>query len=319
MKRILLTGSNGRLGRRIGRALSELGFPQIHLTSKEPQNDLPGVESILVDWQDLQLPSLSDVDVVIHLAHQTSAYQARKDVEADIRSNLVSTVRIVQSLGEVVKPKHFIYMGSLTQYGSMNINPISETHQDINPETFYDCSKMAVELYLKQFRQEGVLDSLTLIRLGNLYGFTEDSKKLDRGFFDDAIFSAYKEHEVTCFGDGNFLRDFIHVDDLVAALLGIIESPLSAVNGTFNLAGGTGYTINEALELISESLIAMGKRPIRVNYRDFPVDSYGIEKRNHVADITLAKKVIGWTPEISLAEGISKSINYYSLIDAKSE
>jgi nucleoside-diphosphate-sugar epimerase len=319
MKRILLTGSNGRLGRKVAQALSESGYPQIHLTSKEPENKWSGVEYIHADWQNLQIPSLIDVDVVIHLAHQTSAYQARKDVEADIRSNLISTVRIVESLSKSVNPIHFIYMGSLTQYGSMIPNPIRESDQNLNPETFYDCSKMAVELYLKQFQQEKVLDSLTFIRLGNLYGFTEDSKKLHRGFFDDAIFSAFEGSEVTCFGDGSFVRDFIHVDDLVTALFGFIEAPRGAVDGTFNLAGGTGYTLNEALELIGHSLISLGRDSIQVKNKDFPIDSYAIEKRSHIADISLVKKIIGWTPRISLAEGISRSINYYSLIGTKSD
>jgi len=315
MKRILLTGANGRLGSRLAKALLELGYPQIHLSSSAQVENIPGVKYIQVDWQDLQIPEINDVDVIVHLAHQTSAYQARKDVEADIQSNLISTVRIIESVRKSPRPIHFIYMGSLTEYGTMNVNPINESHRNFNPETFYDCSKLAVELYLRQFQAEEVLNTLTLIRLGNLYGFTENPKQMHRGFFDNAIFDAYHGQEVTCYGDGNFLRDFIHVDDLIAGILAFIESSDGAADGMFNLAGGTGHTLRVALNEIGEQLNLVGKGPMRIRYQDFPLNAYSIEKRNHVADISLIKKSINWTPKISLSVGISKSINYYSSAD----
>jgi len=318
MKRILLTGSNGRLGKKLAMALSEAGYPQLHLSSSVRIDDSPGVESIRVDWKDLELPEISDVDVILHLAHQTSAYQARKDVEADIQSNSVSTVRLIESIRNSNRPIHLIYMGSLTEYGSMNVNPISESHSNFNPETFYDCSKLAVELYLRQFQEERVLQTLTLIRLGNLYGFTDDSTQLHRGFFDKAIFDAYQGQEVTCFGDGNFLRDFIHVDDLITAIIAFVEASNEAANGMFNLAGGIGHTLREALVKIGEQLVLSGKEPIRVKYEDFPLGSYNIEKRNHIADISRVQESINWKPKISLSDGIRKSISHYLSLDNNS-
>jgi nucleoside-diphosphate-sugar epimerase len=176
-----------------------------------------------------------------------------------------------------------------------------------------------VELYLKQFQEEEVLRTLTLIRLGNLYGFTENPKKMHRGFFDSAIFDACQGREITCFGDGNFLRDFIHIDDLIAGILAFIESSTGTADGMFNLAGGTGHTLKEALNTIGELLISAGKGPMRIKYQDFPLNAYDIEKRNHVADISLVKKSINWIPTISLTDGISRSINYYSSINLEND
>lgn len=311
MKRILVTGASGRLGSRVTIALSKLGYKQILLTSKLPMGALPGAEYLIVDWKNFELPQLSDIDVVIHLAHQTSAYDAKENVEEDIKCNLITTVRIIEAIKHSSKPIHFIYIGSLTEYGSKNTNPISENSKAEDPETFYDCSKLAVELYLKSYKQEGILETLTILRLGNLYGFLGSPKKRHRGFFDEAISSAFRGEEVLCFGGGDFVRDFIHIDDVVSAFIGLIESEPGVTDGTFNLASGVGHTLKEALSLIGQSLTLIGRNSIKIRMEEFPLNSYKIERRNHVADISRIKQVISWSPKTSLTKGISQSIHYY--------
>ena len=311
MKRIVVSGASGRLGSKLSKKLSELGYSQILLTSEIPNTKLPGAEYILCDWTNLALPSLFDVELVVHLAHQTSAYVAKKNIEADITTNIISTVRIVEAVRKSKTPPDFIYMGSLTEYGSRNSNPIKEDLEKDSVETFYDCSKLATELYLKQFQNEGTLNNLTLIRLGNLYGFIDRNKVNHRGFFDKAIYSAYLGQELICFGDGNFLRDFIHIDDVINALIAFIESRGSSSNGKFNLASGMGYTIKDALSLINSTLDTLGRPPVAIRHEIFPESAYGIEKRNHIADISLIGNVIGWKPSITLSEGINRSLKYY--------
>jgi len=207
MKRVLVSGAGGKLGRKLSERLSSLGYSQILLTSDISSQSLPGAEYVFADWSNLVLPELDQVDVVIHLAHQTSAYVARQNVEADVLTNLVSTIRLVEALRNSTQPPHFIYMGSLTEYGSNVDNPINENLQEDYAETFYDCSKLTTEYYLKQYQYEGILGELTLLRLGNLYGFVDGHQTPHRGFFDNAIFRGFQGQPLTCFGDGNYLRD----------------------------------------------------------------------------------------------------------------
>lgn len=311
MKRILVSGASGRLGSQITKKLSALGHSQILLTSDIPSTKLPGAEYILCNWSNFSLPDLKDVELVIHLAHQTSAYLAKRNVVADITTNVISTVKIVEAIKQSKIPPDFIYMGSLTEYGSNNENPIKEGIQVDSVETFYDCSKLAAELYLKQFQNEGILRNLTLLRLGNLYGFLGGNQVKHRGFFDSAIYSAFLGQELTCFGDGNYLRDFIHVDDVINALVTLVESTGTSSNGKFNLASGIGFTIKDALTNINNSLAALGMPAVPIRYETFPENAYGIEQRNHVADISLIVKEIGWKPSITLSEGINRSLKYY--------
>lgn len=311
MKRILVSGAGGRLGSQLTKRLSDLGYSQILLTSEIPNTKLLGAEYILCDWSNLTLPDLRDVELVVHLAHQTSAYLAKRDVEADITTNVISTVRIVEAVKQSKTPPDFIYMGSLTEYGSNNKNPIKESVQRDSVETFYDCSKLAAELYLKQFQNEGVLRNLTLLRLGNLYGFLGGNQVNHRGFFDNAIYSAYLGKELVCFGEGNFLRDFIHIDDVINALVALIESKGNSSDGKFNLASGIGYTIKDALSQINNSLRELGKSAVFIRHELFPEGAYGIEQRNHIADISLIVNRIGWKPSITLSEGIIRSLKYY--------
>ncbi len=316
MKRIMISGAGGKLGSHLAQKLSTLGYSQILLTSVIPEKKLPGASYLSVNWSDLELPSFDNVDVVIHLAHQTSAYVAKQNVESDVTTNLISTIRIIESVRGCTKPPDFIYMGSLTQYGTNCTNPINELCQPDEVETFYDCSKLAIELYLKQYQQEGILGNLSLLRLGNLYGFVSSQQTPHRGFFDNSIYSAFLGRELTCFGNGEFLRDFIHIDDVTDVIIKIIESNTKRTNGQFNLASGVGCTVKDALLLINEKLSYLNKSPVPIHFKEFPESAYGIERRNHVADISLLREAIGWAPRVSLSEGIERSIRHYLDYDA---
>jgi len=311
MKKILVTGAGGRLGRQLTNRLSGLGYSQMLLTSEIPKKKIPNAEYVLCDWSNLVLPDFEEVDLVIHLAHQTSAYLARRNVEADINTNIISTVRLIEAVKRSNIRPDFIYMGSLTEYGSRNVNPIKENVQEDLVETFYDCSKLATELYLTQFQNEGVLGNLSFVRLGNLYGFVDEFQANHRGFFDNAIYSAFHGKELICFGDGNYTRDFIHIDDVIDALISLIVSSGNSSNGKFNLASGIGFTINDALSLINSSLESLNRTAVPVRYQPFPEDAYGIERRNHIADISLMEAATGWKPVISLSQGITRSLKYH--------
>jgi UDP-glucose 4-epimerase len=309
MKRVLVVGSGGRIGQWVVKDLKKHNY-QIITVSSQPSSGLgKGDKHVQVDWSDFNLRLEEEIDVVLHFAHQTSAYIARKQVEKDVTTNLISTIRLVESLRNLKSAPHFIYAGSLTEYGSGN-NKILIPSQASKPETFYDVSKIAVEKYLEQYFREGFFSNLTILRIGNLYGFLENFAKPNRGFLDMAIRFAFNGEVVECYGDGNYLRDFIHINDVGSAIEKFVALNPNKESEIYNLASGIGIFIGEALNVIGRELEAVGRQGIKIVFKDFPNWTYQLEKRNHVADISKTKKRITWEPIVSLSDGVSTSIKY---------
>ena len=307
MGRILVTGAGGRVGSVLIPKLVEAGYEVLALTSKPKTSGTHAVFYIEVDWNDLRLPLLPEVDCVIHLAHQTSAYQARKNVLLDNQCNLVATIRLLEHLKAQTSIPKFIFMGSLTEYGSIVKNPISEFSQ-LRPETFYDVAKITTEVYLQQYFNEGWITQLVTLRLGNLYGLGSQHSVAHRGFFDNSISRGAAGESIVCFGDGEFIRDFIHVEDVLDALLSVVSLPVDRRNIALNIAAGVGTSVRSALELINTVLVSQNRQPTKIEYVDFPPGAYEIEKRSHVADIHLAHSILSWVPRISLFEGVEKGL-----------
>ena len=87
----------------------------------------------------------------------------------------------------------------------------------INPQTFYDVGKLANEMYLEQYVREGRLKSCITLRLSNIYGAHQISTENERGFLDRCIWNAINGANLNMYGDGNYLRDYLHIEDAVEA------------------------------------------------------------------------------------------------------
>jgi UDP-glucose 4-epimerase len=203
----------------------------------------------------------------------------------------------------------FIYLGSLTEFGYETLNPIQDD-APVKPETFYDAAKIATETYLEQFHNEGWIQQLLILRLGNLYGLNSGNFKNHRGFLDKSIALATQGTPLRCFGTGKYLRDFIHVEDVLeivvkAALEGNIEKSEKV---QLNVATGIGTSIIDALNSINLGLLDLGKPSVEIQFFDFPADSYRIETRSHFADISGASRRFNWKPRVSFYEGVHASL-----------
>ena len=307
MVRILVTGAGGRLGSLLVPRLIDQQYEVLSLSSKPGTSFSKSVVHYQVDWNNFRLPDLPSIDCVIHLAQQTSAYQARKNVMLDVNSNLVATIGMLEHLKTQGTIPKFVFIGSLTEYGMSVRNPIGEDSQ-LCAETFYDASKIATEYYLSQYFNEGWIAQLITLRLGNLYGLGSRPAKANRGFLDNSISLGAQGKSITCYGEGNFIRDFVHYEDVMDALIKVIELPAVNRNIPLNISTGVGNSVRFALELINSALERNGRNPVVIQYTNFPEGAYEIEKRSHVADIRMAKTILNWVPKISLFEGIDKSL-----------
>jgi UDP-glucose 4-epimerase len=189
----------------------------------------------------------------------------------------------------------FISSGG-TVYGVPQQNPIPETHPT-NPICSYGIQKLAIEKYLYLFRALQDLDSVVL-RVSNIYG---EFQNLERPLGAVSHFShrAVEGKPIEIWGDGSIRRDYIHVDDVVSALLRAMS--YSGQDHIFNIGSGQSVSLNELLDFIRRRV----EREIAVIYK--PARSFDVKE--NVLDITRAAKELGWKPSIDLETGLDRIIN----------
>jgi UDP-glucose 4-epimerase len=303
----LVTGASGHIGTRLVEKLSEMGWHIFAVSRQNSFSGLKGVTHLPHNWEtpiDFDLP---EVDVVFHLASQTSSYVARNDTVADVHTNLLGTVSLLSGLAHTNSSPIFVFTGSMTEYGMTERDLIDEK-VPLNPQTFYDSAKIATQIYAEQFAREGWLSKSITLRLPNVYGNTSSRQNLDRGFLDRSIWKALSGEPLTYFGSGEYRRDFLHIEDVVEALVTAFKYSEIITQAAFNVGTGIGTSIRDALILVANKSEKITGEHVRVEQAEFPENSYQIEKRNSVVDANLFRTLTGWEPKITFEDGIEVSI-----------
>ena len=306
--RALVTGASGKIGRELIPKLIESGFLVYALSTKNSFSSKPEVIHIPHVWGNPLVEPLPEVEVIFHLAGQTSAYVAQKDVEGDIRSNLLSMVSIIESIRNFTVPPVFIFAGSMTEYGMSDL-PIIDESAPAAPETFYDVAKLVCELYLQQYEREGIITKGITLRLANVYGSSSLTSHDDRGFLDKSIDKVLSGETLTVYGDGKYVRDYLHISDASDALLFAFKESSKMHSNIYNIGTGVGTSIIGCLELLIHEAKKRTNTRSYIEYRDFPTSAYIVEQRNSVADSKSFTNTTGWSPRFSLITGLSKALD----------
>ncbi len=303
-KSVLITGASGYIGTHITNKLLYTGCKIKCFTRKEVDNKLDGVQYIFGDYDDHSIWSkhLNNVDIIFHLAAQTSLYTAEKFQEEDYMSNVYPLKIILDKLQHINKKPFIVFAGTATQCGLTKSLPVNETFID-NPSTIYDFHKLLAENYLKFHINRNNVNGVSL-RLCNVYGPGPKSSSHDRGVMNIMIKKALKNEDLTIYGSGEYFRDYIYINDAVNAFLLSPINP-SNINGLHMLLGsGEGFTIKEAINLVATNINKKYNKTSLVKNIDPPENILETEFRNFVSDNTLIKKSLGWHPQIKFEEGI---------------
>ena len=266
------------------------------------------VEQVVGDVRDRDVwPALlAGIDVVFHFAAQTSVYVAQDDAAADLQSNVLPLLHLL----ETCRTKHWqpivIFAGTATEVGIPQRIPVDESQVD-RPITVYDLHKLTAERYLAHYANEGVVRGATL-RLANVYGPGPRSSSADRGVLNIMVRRALAGETITVYGDGQPTRDYVYVDDVADAFLRCLAEIDQTTGRYFVIGSGEGHTILEAMTLVSERVaLKTGVRAPLVHIEP-PQPQSPIEARNFVADSSLFTKLTGWHARVNLIEGIDRSI-----------
>ncbi len=296
----VVLGGSGFIGQILCSALVERGFAvrSLSRSGRPAHTTLRNLDQ--VDWVEGTVGStlcnttLRHAQHVFHLASTTLPASSNDNLVFDLESNTVATLRMLEHLAGSGARLYFLSSGG-TVYGIPTTKAIAETHST-NPVCAYGIHKLTIEKYLYLLRHQNKLASVVL-RPSNIYGETQDPSN-PLGAILHFVCRAINRTPIEIWGDGSVVRDYMHVEDVVSAILAAI--PYHGTETVFNVGSGQGISLNNLLHQLQTHL----GRPLDVRYSEARTFDVPI----NVLDTSLALRELDWHPRIDLAAGLSRMI-----------
>jgi len=299
IKKILVTGSSGTIGTRLCEKLLEENYEIVGVDLKSNRwNERLNESTIIGDLRNKQtLENLpKDIDLVIHLAANARVYNLVIDpgLARDNFEILFNTIEFCRK-NDI---KRFIFASSREVYG--NSKQIVHSENDVyvrNCESPYTASKIGGEALVHAYhRCYGI--NFIIIRFSNVYGMYDDSDRVIPLFI-----KLTKENKDLVVYDGEKMLDFTYIDDAISGILKCMENFDQVKNDVFNIASGEALSFIEVAQLIQQYMDNKNKIAIKENRTG--------EVVKFIADISKAKKKLGYEPKTTITGGIEKSIEWY--------
>jgi UDP-glucuronate 4-epimerase len=241
-------------------------------------------------------------DVILHLAAQAGVRHALKDPGAYTRSNLVGHQNVLEFARHHDGLRHLVYASSSSVYGNDTKAPFSEDARADKPVSYYGATKRAGELLSHSYAELFGLKQ-TGLRFFTVYG-PWGRPDMAYWLFTDSIL---KGNPIPVFGGGKLRRDFTYIDDIVDALVRIVETPFASGEGAphrlYNLGNNHPETVMDLIHIIE---LATGKKAA-IQMADGPPG----DVNETYADITRAAHDFGFAPRIKLTEGIGRFVEWF--------
>jgi nucleoside-diphosphate-sugar epimerase len=307
MDKFLVTGGAGFIGSNICRKLVSQGcivkVVDNLLTGKKSNLDAiyDKIEFIEADMGDPDVArrAMKGTTVVLHQGALPSVPRSVDDPAATHKHCVDATLTLLLAARDA-NVKRFVYAASSSAYGDTPTLPKVET-MPVNPLSPYAAAKLMGEFYCSVFYKVFGLETISL-RYFNVFGPFQDPTSQYAAAIPAFVTAILKGKQPTVYGDGEQSRDFTYVDNVVEANL--LAARVSKTCGeVVNIACGDSLTVNAIIETINE-IVGKGIKPIYAPARAGDV-------KHSLADISLAKKLIGYTPIVGFKEGLKKAIEWY--------
>ncbi len=308
-KRILITGGAGFLGSHLCERLISEGSEIICVdncftgTRKNMANfsSNPNFEFIR---HDITFPLYIEADEIYNLACPASPIHYQFD---PVQTTKTSVHGAINMLGLAKRLKAKILQASTSEvYGDPEIHPQPESYwgkvNPIGPRSCYDEGKRCAEtLFFDYYRQHGL--KIKVARIFNTYGPRMHPN--DGRVVSNFIVQALSNKDITVFGNGLQTRSFCYVDDLIAGLVKMMNSPDEFI-GPVNLGNPDEFSV---LELAKKIIEITGSKS-KIVFRPLPQD----DPLQRQPDISLAKEKLDWQPTVNLTKGLEKTVEYFNKI-----
>ncbi|MBA7637133.1 UDP-N-acetylglucosamine 4-epimerase [subsurface metagenome] len=302
-KNILVTGGAGFIGSHIVDRLSPENKVFVldnlftgQLTNLEKSKDR--ITFVKGDIRDKELVNdiVAKVEYIFHLAAHVGNIRSLKDPYFDMDVNIGGMLNLLEACRNS-NIKRLVYSSSGAIFGEARYLPIDEEHP-LNPESPYAVSKLAAEKYAFAFYKVYGVPTVT-VRYFNAYGPRQDSSEYANAV---SIFLSLTRQgkPVTIFGDGEQTRDFIFINDIVNANILAATQP-AAIGEIFNISTGVVHNIKQLIDIIAQ----VSGRKIPFSHADFRAG----EVRHSKANIDKVRKLLGYSPQTELEEGLLQTWN----------
>lgn len=299
---ILVTGGAGFIGSHLSEALLQKGY-QVRVLddlSIGRRENIPEkcefIHGNLLNEAVLQ-KATRNVTAIFHEAARVTIRGSVDQFDSDAETNLMGTLRLLKHAGNA-GVRRFVYASSMAVYSdSREPAPIPESHPTI-PVSPYGIAKLAAEHYVLMVGKKMGMEPVVL-RYFNTFG-TRQAFTPYVGVITIFITRLLKKQDITIFGDGKQTRDFVHVSDIVQANLLALES-VGATGNVMNIGSGRGTTVLQIAELLKKRIYSQAN----INFEPAREE----ELRNSVADISAAKRFLGYNPLTNLDSQINEVID----------
>jgi UDP-glucose 4-epimerase len=251
------------------------------------------VDFVKGDIRDFELVKkcVRNVDAVVHLAAVTSVPFSVKHPEATFETNVAGTLNLLNAAAEA-KVNKFVFISSCAVYGEPQYLPVDELHPT-NPISPYAESKLLGERHSLDFHKKHLLKSVVL-RLFNVYGSRQGVNDYS-GVITKFIDCIKQKIPLTIYGDGAQTRDFVNVHDVVEAVLTALGNE-KADGEVFNIGFGVATSVND----LAKQILDLAGLDLKISHEKFRTGDI----ENTFADISKTEKLLGYTPAVSLQNGL---------------
>lgn len=239
----------------------------------------------------------NDIDCVVHLAALVNVQESMKNVHDTEMVNVIGSLNVLRE-AKIAGVKHVVFASSSAVYGHTPRSGYCNGRMFLEPKSPYGISKCNAEKYMEFYREYCDINT-TSLRFFNVYGPRQSALGGYAAVIPTFIKQALKDEDITIYGDGEQVRDFIFVKDVVTVIEFVIDN---GIGGILNIASGQGCTINQLADIIikaTDSKSKIVKKPARKG-----------EVTVSVADVSESRR-LGIYAEYNLEKGLNETIKFY--------
>jgi nucleoside-diphosphate-sugar epimerase len=312
-RKVLILGGLGFIGSNLAIRLVSMGAQVTVVDSMLPQfggnlcNIEPVSDRVRVNFSDIRDPFsmdylVRDAEVIYSVAGQTSHIESMTDPVTDLDINCRSQLVILERCRVHNPSVRIVYASTRQLYGRPRYLPVDEKHP-LLPADVNGVNKLAAEHYYTLYSKVYDMKCVSL-RLTNTYGPRQQLRGNKQGFAGVFIRLALTGKEIKIFGDGNQVRDFNYIDDVVDAFLLATDNE-GLYGKSYNLGSDKRYSLLDFVNTL--------RRHCSFDFKlvPFPPDHGAIDIGDYYADFSLFRSETGWEPQIDLEGGLKRTVDYF--------